>query len=517
VANLMLVRAAGREREMAVRLALGAGRGRIVRQLLTESALIAGLGGAAGLLLGAWGISGLTALVPRELLPLDQVRLSGTVLIFTLVVSVLTALLFGLLPALHAARTNLNAALKEGGRSVAGSAWERARKGLLVAEVGLALVLLAGAGLMLRTLQSLTRVDPGFNTENLLTLQFSLPGRTYNAERRLAFFRDCQAHLEALPGVRGAAFTMSLPIVESNWNSNFIVADKPVPPPGEAPNAALTPVSANYFETMGIRLLGGRVFSESEMTDTLPVTVINESLARRLWPGENPVGKRLKQGNAESQAAWREVIGVVADVKLYGMDQDAPLHIYLPLAQRNSSKVGLVVRTAGDPLALASTVERAIHALDKDLPVTSRSMDQLMGNAIARQRLTLALLAGFALLALLLAGVGIYGVMSYAVAQRTHELGIRLALGAQTSNVLRLVIKHGMGLAGAGVIIGLAVALTLAKLLTSFSALLYGVKATDPTTFALISLLLLAVALLACWIPARRATKVDPLQALRRE
>jgi putative ABC transport system permease protein len=211
------------------------------------------------------------------------------------------------------------------------------------------------------------------------------------------------------------------------------------------------------------------------------------------------------------------VIGVVADVKLYGMDQDAPLHIYLPLAQRNSSKVGLVVRTAGDPLALASTVERAIHALDKDLPVTSRSMDQLMGNAIARQRLTLALLAGFALLALLLAGVGIYGVMSYAVAQRTHELGIRLALGAQTSNVLRLVIKHGMGLAGAGVIIGLAVALTLAKLLTSFSALLYGVKATDPTTFALISLLLLAVALLACWIPARRATKVDPLQALRRE
>ena len=517
VANLMLVRAAGREREMAVRLALGAGRGRIVRQLLTESALIAGLGGAAGLLLGAWGISGLTALVPRELLPLDQVRLSGTVLIFTLVVSVLTALLFGLLPALHAARTNLNAALKEGGRSVAGSAWERARKGLLVAEVGLALVLLAGAGLMLRTLQSLTRVDPGFNTENLLTLQFSLPGRTYNAERRLAFFRDCQAHLEALPGVRGAAFTMSLPIVESNWNSNFIVADKPVPPPGEAPNAALTPVSANYFETMGIRLLGGRVFSESEMTDTLPVTVINESLARRLWPGENPVGKRLKQGNAESQAAWREVIGVVADVKLYGMDQDAPLHIYLPLAQRNSSKVGLVVRTAGDPLALASTVEPAIHALDKDLPVTSRSMDQLMGNAIARQRLTLALLAGFALLALLLAGVGIYGVMSYAVAQRTHELGIRLALGAQTSNVLRLVIKHGMGLAGAGVIIGLAVALTLAKLLTSFSALLYGVKATDPTTFALISLLLLAVALLACWIPARRATKVDPLQALRRE
>ena len=517
IANLMLVRAAGRERELAVRLAMGAGRWRIVRQLLTESLLIAALGGAAGLLLGAWGISSLTALVPRDLLQLDQVRLNQTVFLFTLGVSVLTGLLFGLLPAMYAARTDLNRSLKEGGRSVAGSAWERARKGLLVAEVGLALVLLVGAGLMLRTLYQLTRVDLGFNAENLLAVQFALPGRVYNIERRLAFFRECRARIESLPGVRSASFVMSLPIEGARWGAPFIVADKAVPPPEQVPFAAYTPVSANYFETMGIRLLAGRAFSEAEMSDEPPVTVINELLARRLWPGEDPIGKRLRQGNAESQAAWREVVGVVGDVKLNGVEQEGPLQVYLPLAQRNSSNVGLVVRTTGDPHALALPVEQTIRSLDKDLPVTNRSMDQIIGNAIARQRLTLTLLAGLALLALLLAGVGIYGVMSYAVEQRTHEIGIRVALGAQTSDVWRLIFRQGMTLAGVGVAIGVAAALALAKLVTSLSALLYGVKPTDPATFALIALLLLAVALVACWIPARRATKVDPLVALRYE
>jgi putative ABC transport system permease protein len=513
VANLMLVRAAGREREVAVRLALGAGRARIVRQLLTESALIAALGGTAGLLIGAWGIEGLTALVPQDLARLDQVRLNGTVLMFTLGVSALTGLLFGLLPALRASRTDLHTTLKEGGRSAAGSSWELARKGLLVAELGLALVLLIGAGLMLRTLYQLTRVDPGFNAENLLTVQFSLPGRTYNTERRLAFFRECRARIEALPGVSSASFAMSLPIVGWNWGSNFTVADRPA----EKAWATFTPVSANYFKTMGVRLLRGRVFNEAEMADSPPVTVINESLARRLWPNDDPVGKRLKQGSAESEAAWREVIGVVSDVKWDVVDQDAPSHVYLPLAQFNSSFVGLVVRTTDKPLALASTVEQAIHSIDKDLPVTSRSMDQLMGNAIARQRLTMALMASFAALALALAGVGVYGVVSYAVEQRRREIGIRLALGAQTSDVLRMVVKQGMTLAGAGVAIGVAAALALAKLMTGFSSLLFGVKATDPATFTLISLLLLAVALLAALVPARRATRVDPMVALRVE
>jgi putative ABC transport system permease protein len=276
-------------------------------------------------------------------------------------------------------------------------------------------------------------------------------------------------------------------------------------------------VGGNYFETMGVRLLEGRAFSEAEMADSPPVTVINESLARSLWPNENPVGKRLKQGSAESQAAWREVIGVVADVKWNVIDQEAPSHVYLPLAQRNSNFVGLVVRTTDKPLALASTVERAIHSIDKDLPATSRSMDQLMGNAIARQRLTMALMASLAILALALAGVGVYGVMSYAVEQRRREIGIRLALGAQTSDVLRLMVRQGMTLAGAGVVIGVAAALALAKLMTGFSSLLFGVKATDPATYALISLLLLTVALLAALVPARRATKVDPMVTIRCE
>jgi putative ABC transport system permease protein len=517
VANLMLVRAAGREREVAVRLAMGAGRARIVRQLLTESALIATLGGAAGLLIGAWGIDGLTALVPQELARLDQVKLNGTVLAFTLGVSALTGLLFGLLPALHASRTDLRAALKEGGQSTTGSAWERARKGLLVTEVALALVLLIGAGLMLRTLHQLTRVDPGFNAENLLTVQFALPGRTYNIDRRLAFFRECQARIESLPGVSSAAFAMSLPMVGWNWGNTFIVADSPTSPPSGLRWATFTPVSANYFQTMGVRLLKGRVFSEAEMADSAPVTMINESLARSLWPNENPVGKLLKQSLAEGQAPWREVIGMVADVKWNVLDQDAPSQVYLPLAQRNSNFVGLVARTTDKPLALASTVERAIHSIDKDLPLTSRSMDQQMGNAIARQRVTMALMASLAVLALALAGVGVYGVMSYAVEQRRREIGVRLALGAQTSDVLRLIVKQGMTLAGAGVVIGVAAALALARLMTGFSSLLFGVKATDPATITLISLLLLAVALLAAFVPARRATKVDPMVALRTE
>jgi predicted permease len=519
VANLMLVRSAGREREIAVRLALGAGRGRIVRQLLTESLLIAALGGVAGWLIGAWGINSMTALVPQDVLRLDQVRLNMPVLLFTLSMSLLTGLLFGLLPALHASRTNLNTTLKEGGRSGTSSAWARVRHGLLVTEVGLALVLLVGAGLMLRTLQQLTHVDPGFNAENLLTSQFALSEKSYNEEQRLVFFRECLTRIEALPGVRSAAFVMSLPIAGSNWNSPFIVADQTFPAPDQAPSAAFTPVSVRYFETMEIQLRSGRGFSEAEMSDSPPVTVINESLARRLWPDENPIGKRLKQGrDANSKAVWREVIGVVADVKLNGVDRETPLQIYLPLAQHNSSGVRVVVRTTGDPLAAVATVEQTIHSLDKDLPISNqRSMEQLMGNAIAQQRLTLILMGCFALLALILSGVGIYGVISYTVKQRTREIGIRLALGAQTTDVLRLVIRQGMLMVGVGVVSGIAAALMLTKLLTSFSSLLYGVKATDPTTFVLVALLLAGVALLACYIPARRATKVNPIIALRYE
>jgi putative ABC transport system permease protein len=515
VANLLLVRMADRQREIALRLALGAGRGRIIQQLLSESVMVSVLGGLVGLLLGVWMMNGLLLLAPPDIPRLHQVGLNYTVLIFTLCVSVLTGLLFGTLPALHAARTDLHIVLKEGGRSTAGSSKEGMRKVLLVAEVGLALVLLIGTGLMLRTVFQLTRVNPGFNPEHLLTMRFSLPQNAYNTERRLIFYRECLARIEALPGVRSAALSMSLPIDGSRWNSIFIVADKPIPPRAELPNAAFTPVSSNYFGTMGIQLLKGRTFSEADMADSPHVIVINETLAHRLWPNEDPIGKRLKQGWPEDKKIWCEVVGVVSDIKLNGVNRETPLQAYLPLAQEPSRSLGLVVRIEGNPLALASTVEQAIYSVDKDLPLFDiRSMDQLLNNAIGQQRLTMMLLAGFAILALTLAAVGIYGVMSYAVAQRTHEIGIRMALGAQQRDVLKLVVRQGMTLASIGIGSGLVVALALTRVMSS---LLFSVSATDPATFAAIALLLTVVALLACYLPARRATKVDPMVALKYE
>jgi len=422
-------------------------------------------------------------------------------------------LLFGLLPALHGARADLITSLKENGRAISGG-WERTRKVLLVSEIALALVLLVGAGLMLRTVQQLTRVNPGFNVDNLLTLRFTLPSQTYSIEKRLAFFRECRARLEALPGVRSASFVMSLPIEGSAWDSPFIVADKPLPEPGTFPYASFTPISANYFDTMGIQTSAGRVFSETEMNDTPAVAVINDSLARHLWPGENPIGKRLRQGAANSQAAWREVVGVVADVKQKGLEQEPPMQVYLPLSLRNSSSVGLVVRTEGEPLALTKSVEQTIRSLDNDLPLKSRAMDEVLGNAMARQRLTLMLLSILALLAMLLAGIGIYGVMSYAVTQRQQELGIRLALGATSRDVTRMVMAQGMKLALLGTALGLAGALAATRLLRG---LLYGVAPTDLPTYVGVAILLGVVALVACWLPARRATRVDPLVALRSE
>jgi putative ABC transport system permease protein len=514
VTNLMLVRAAGREGELSVRLALGARSGRIIQQMLTESMMIAALGGLAGLLLAAWGVSSLGRLIPPALLRLDQIRLNTPVLLFALGISALTGLLFGLLPALQTARADPNKSLKQGGRSIGRSGWDRARKSLLVAEVSLALVLLVGAGLMLRTLQQLTRVNLGFDAANLLTLRFQLPNNISDNERRLAFFRECRMRLDALPGVRSASFVMSLPLQGASWNLPFIVADKPVPGAEAIPHAAFIPVSANFFATMAIPVRAGRAFTEPEMNGTPAVTLINESLAHRLWPGENAVGKRLRQGGADSQAAWREVIGVVADVRLNGLEQEAPLQVYLPLALHNSGTVKLVVRTDGEPLAFSKSIEQTIHSINKDLTLESHSMDELLGNAMARQRLTLTLLAILAVLALSLAAIGIYGVMSYAVTERRKELGIRLALGATLRDVLLLVLVQGMKPTLLGVALGSVAALAATRLLRG---LLYGVAPTDPLTFIGVAVLLSGVALVACWLPARRATKVDPLVALRYE
>jgi putative ABC transport system permease protein len=515
VANLMLVRATRRQKEIAIRTALGASRGRIVRQLLTESLLISLLGGGLGLLVGHWAIGGLLSLAPASIPRLDQVGLDATVLVFTLSVSLLTGLLFGLLPAVQSLRADLQATLKEGGRSMAAAMRERTRKVLLVAEVALALVLLIGAGLMLRTVFQLTQVDPGFNTENLLSMRFILSGDAYNAERRRVFSSECLAQIETTPGVESAALTLSLPIDGSNWQSVFITGDKPVPERIDLPSAAFTPVSSNYFEVMGIRSLAGRMFNEADTAASPPVVVINETLARRLWPGEDPIGKRLKQGFPEDKTSWREVVGVVGDVKQNGIDKEPPLQCYMPLPQEPMRSLVAVARTTGDPLAMASKIEERIHSIDRDLPVFSvRSMDQLLDESISQQQLAMALLAGFALLALLLAAMGIYGVMSYAVTTRTHEIGVRMAMGARPTDVLRLVVGQGMTLALIGVAIGLSAALAMTRVMAS---LLFGVSSTDPLTFVVISLLLIAVAALACYLPARRAARVDPTVALRYE
>ncbi|HKC63010.1 MAG TPA: ABC transporter permease, partial [Pyrinomonadaceae bacterium] len=516
IANLLLVRAAERQKEIAIRVALGAGRWRIVRQLLSESVLLGLLGGHAGLLLGVWMMDGLLKLAPEGVPRLSQAKLDTTVLLFTLGVSLLTGLLFGLLPSWQSTRHDLHTTLKEGARSVAGTGGERMRRGLLVIEVSLSLVLLIGAGLMLRTFYQLTHVDPGFQTENLLTMHLNLPRNAYNEDQRQwRFYDECLTRIGAIPGVRAAALTASLPIDGSTWNSIFIAADKPVPPRTELPRAAWTPVSANYFQAMGIRLLKGRAFTDRDVNDKPTVTVINETMAAKLWPGEDPIGKRVKQGFPEDKTPWREVVGVVADVKLNGVDQETPMQAYLPLAQQPYNWLALVVRTNGNPLNLATTVEQTIHTIDKDLPLFDvRSMDQLMSEAIGQQRLVLILLLGFALLALLLAAVGIYGVISYLVNQRTHEFGIRIALGAQTSEILRLVIGQGIKLTLGGVVLGLLCAFELTRLM---KALLFGVGATDPLTFVAIPVVLTAIALLACYIPARRATKIDPMVALRHE
>jgi putative ABC transport system permease protein len=516
VANLLLARVVERQKEIAVRLALGAGRWRIIRQLLSESLLIALAGGACGVFTARWMLDGLLALAPDNIPQLSRVSLNNLVLLFTFGVSVLTSVLCGLAPALHASRLKLHTTLKEGGRTSAGAARELTRKTLLVVEISLALVLLIGAGLLLHSMARVLNVDPGFNSDNLLTMRMMPPNDAYDNARRRGFFDECLTRVSALPGVRSAAITHALPIGGGQqWGTYFYAADKPIPQRGQFPDMEFTPISANYFEAMGIRLLRGRWFNSADAATSAPVAVINEALAHRIWPGEDPIGKRLRQGLPESGSPWLEVIGVVADVKVFGVEEAIPMQTYVPLAQLPPTSFWLTVRTAGDPLQSVAAVERTIHSIDKDLPVFAiRSMDQVLGSSRAQRLLTLTLLVSFAVLALLLAAVGIYGVISYSVKQRTRELGIRMALGAQRGDVLKLILTQGLKLALIGVVIGLGAAIALTRWMES---LLFGVRPTDPITFGAIAGVLLSVALLACYIPARRATKVDPMVALRSE
>jgi len=518
VANLLLARAAVRQKEIAVRVAFGASRWRLVRQFLTESVLLSAIGGVVGLLLSIVGIALLTKFIPPNISQVKAITLDARVLGFTLLISLLTGVIFGLVPALQASMFNPNETLKEGGRdSTAGSRGNRIRGFLVIAEVAVSLVLLIGAGLLINSFLRLRSVDPGFKSENLLTMKVVLSPLKYpDLARRSAFYTNLIQRVEALPGVKSAAVTTNLPLYRQGNSTGIEIEGRPLPPPGQEIIIATRVVSPHYLTTMGIPLLKGRQFGPEE-TEKMPgAVIISESMARRYWPGEDALGKRLTPGRNAGPDDWFQIIGVAKDVRQFELNAEPKPQMYLPYVQADFfAPRDLVVKTDVDPIGLAATVRRAVWEIDKDQPVSDiRTMDEIAAESVARQRFSMLLLTIFASVALVLAAVGIYGVMSYSVTQRRSEIGIRMALGAQKSDVLKLTVGQGLKLVLVGVAFGVAGSFALTRLMTS---LLFGVGATDPGTFIVISVVLVSVALLANYIPARRATKVDPLAALRYE
>jgi putative ABC transport system permease protein len=508
VANLLLARAAGRQKEMALRAALGASRGRVMRQLLTESLLLALAGGAAGLLLAWWGVKLLLAIALDSLPRVYDIRLDIRVAGFTLLVSLATGIVFGLLPALQASKLDLGVMLKEGGRDAAGLLRRSLRGFLVVSEVALAFVLLIGAGLLMRSFARLMEVDPGLDPRGVLTMDVMLPPAKYSDGRSAIFFQQTLERVRALPGVEAAATVFPLPMGDANGSTGFAIEGRPSPTE-QAFNAGVRLISPDFFKTFRIPLLKGRLLAESDDAKSQPVVVINESLARIYFANEDPLGKRIIPLNNAACV----IVGVVGDVKSVTLDNDARPEIYWPMAQSQSLFMSLAVRASGNPMQMVAAVRGQVWAGDKNQPVTNiETMEGLMAKSVAPRRFNLLLLGVFALVGLALAGVGLYGVMSYTVTQRTREIGVRMAMGAQTGDMLRLVIGEGVKLALIGVLLGVGGALALTRLLTT---LLFGVSATDPLTFIVIAAVLIIVALSAGWIPARRATKVDPMIALR--
>ena len=516
VANLILVRATVREREIALRAALGARRGRLVRQMLTESLLLALLGGAAGLLLARLALDALLALAPTQLPRLQTIGIDGRILAFTLGVSLLTGMLFGLAPALQSLKLNLNELLKEGGRAASGGAGRRRlRDALVVSEVALALVLLIGAGLLLRSFLRLQQTDPGFNPARVLTATLTLPDARYKESRQVAsFYQSLLERLTALPGMRVVGLSSDLPWTGYDENASFNIEGK-TSQPGLEPSGRYHFVSADYFRSIETPLLTGRFFNAADSSDAPRVILINQSMAQTYWQGETAVGKRITFRDQAKDEDWMTVVGIVGDVKDFPHSLEAEPAFYWPISQQPFREMRMALRTEGDPLNLVASVRDELRNLDKDLPLADvRTLDTIAAEAVAGRRFTLLLTGLFAFTALTLAAVGIYGVMAYSVTQRTHELGIRMALGARQSDVLGMVIRQGMKLA----VVGLAVGLAGAWLATrAMASLLFGVTATDPMTFVVISVVLAGVALGACFVPARRATKVDPMVALRYE
>ena len=516
VANLLLARAAVRQKEIALRLALGASRSRLMRQFLTESVLLAVFGAGLGLLLALGGIRILKTFIPATISQVQTINIDARVLIFTGLVAILTGIGFGLAPALQASHLNLNDTLKEGGRDAGGGRkGNRLRDLLVIGEVAVSFVLLIGAGLLINSFFHLRNLEPGFRADHLLTMKVDLSEVKYpDRERRAAFFDEVIRRVRALPGVQSAAVAGNLPLTYNGDSMNISVEGVPDPPPDQRPDVIFRAIGPGYFGTMGISIIRGRDFTDQDKADSKNVVVISEKTAQHFWHGQDPIGRRLKPGSSTSNTPWREVIGIVRDVRQNDFIAAPKMQMYFTYRQlKDLAPNALVIRTSIEPLSLAASARDAIWSVDKDQTVADiDTMEHIVAEAVARQRFSMLLLGLFATLALLLASVGIYGVMTYSVAQRTHEIGIRIALGARRADVLQMTIKQGLRLVGAGMILGLAAAFILTRVLES---LLFGISATDPVTFFGISLVLLAVAILASYLPALRATKVDPIIALR--
>jgi putative ABC transport system permease protein len=517
VANLMLARATSRAKEIAIRSALGARRGRLIRQLLTESVLVAILGGGAGWLLAMWGVNLLVSLSPPDMPRLDEIGIDLRVLGFTLGVSLLTGIIFGLAPAFGVSRVNVNETLKEGTRSSGSVVHNRTRGALVIAEMALALVVMVGAGLLVKSFIKLQSVEIGFNPDNLLTMRMWLDDPKYQSSAEtLRFQRELLPKLEAIPGVEALAVSGDLPVQGTDTSTNVTVEAREPAHPGEELLIGLHPINTSYFQAMGIKLLRGRAFTERDDENAPPVVIINETAAERLWPGQDPVGKRLTFAPANTpNMQWMEVVGVVGDVKHDGLHVESGMHSYVPIVQQPWPIYTLALRSHMDSALLLAAAQQAVQSVDPNQPFYEvKPMSALIGEALAERRLILVLFGLFAVVALVLAAVGIYGVVAYLVAQRTHEIGVRVALGARRSDILRLVLKQGMVYAVVGAVTGVAGAIAVTRLMKT---LLFEVAATDAATFAVTAGLLSAMALLACYIPARRATRVDPMVALRYE
>jgi predicted permease len=515
VANLLLTRATAREREIAIRTALGAARARLIRQLLTESVLLSVLGGVLGLLLAYWLLDALRWLSPSNIPRLPAIRMDGRVLAFTSAIALLTGILFGLAPALRSAQVNLGETLKEGARNLAGGRHEKLRKLLIVSELALSLVLLISAGLLIRSFISVERVNPGFEGVNVLGMRLSVSGTSYKGDRRGIFYRELLDRVRHLPGIESAGLASILPLSGGvGWGSISIDGYQ-----GSAGQEMIQSdgrsASTGYFETMRIPLIKGRFFNEHDTTDSQKVILIDENMARTYWPSADPIGGRIKFGRADSKDPWLTVVGVVGNVKQYDLESESRVTLYFAAEQVPSGTMYLAARTSLPPLSLLTTITSEVRSMDPNIPIFDvKTMDQRLSESLARRRFAMLALGLFAGFAMLLAIIGIYGVMSYSVAQRTSELGIRLALGASRIDVLRLILSDGLRLAVMGIVLGIVLSFAVTQLLSS---LLFGVRPTDLLTFGVLSGLLIGVSLLACYIPARRATKVDPLVALRYE